>query len=82
MSNQRITSTYMSTYEITKIIGERAMQLENGSEPFVEVKYGEIDNIAIAERELKEGKLDMIIRRILPSGNSEDWLVSELKIAN
>jgi len=77
--HQRITSKYLSKYEKAKIIGERAMQLEQGAQPLVDVKPGEIDTLSIAERELASGALkDMVVRRSLPNGGFEDWTADEL----
>jgi DNA-directed RNA polymerase I, II, and III subunit RPABC2 len=44
----------------------------------VNVRNDEYDPIAIAERELIEGKLPFIIRRYLPDGSFEDWNVNHL----
>ena len=77
--HKRITSKYLSKYEKAKIIGERAMQLELGATPLINVIEGEIDTLTIAEQELVEGVLkDMVIRRSLPDGGFEDWTVDEL----
>jgi DNA-directed RNA polymerase I, II, and III subunit RPABC2 len=39
----------------------------------------DFDPIAIAEKELIEGKIPFIVRRYLPDGSFEDWKVEELK---
>ncbi len=42
----------------------------------VQVGAGEIDALEIARRELRDGgKIPIIIRRYLPNGDYEDWLV-------
>jgi len=41
---------------------------------------GETDPLKIAEKELQEKKIPIIIRRYLPSGAFEDWRVCELLI--
>lgn len=43
-------------------------------------KLDETDPIAIAEKELRQGKIPFIIRRHLPDGSYEDWAISELTI--
>jgi len=41
---------------------------------------GETEPLKIAEKELQEKKIPIIIRRYLPSGAFEDWRVCELLI--
>lgn len=36
---------------------------------------GETDALAIANRELREKKIPLIIRRFMPNGDFEDWKV-------
>ena len=47
----------------------------------VEIK-NETDPLEIAKKELKVGKIPMIIRRYLPDGTFEDWQVEELIVAD
>jgi DNA-directed RNA polymerase I, II, and III subunit RPABC2 len=47
-----------------------------GAPTMVQVGAGEIDALEIARRELRDGgKIPIIIRRYLPNGDYEDWLV-------
>ena len=39
---------------------------------------GETDPLKIAQKELRERKIPIIIRRYLPNGSSEDWSIDEL----
>lgn len=39
---------------------------------------GESDPLQIAEKELAAKKIPLVVRRFLPDGSYEDWLVSEL----
>jgi DNA-directed RNA polymerase I, II, and III subunit RPABC2 len=39
---------------------------------------GESDALAIANRELREKKIPLIVRRFLPGGQYEDWRVKDL----
>ena len=41
---------------------------------------GETDPLRIAEKELRERKIPIIIRRFLPDGSHEDWSIDELII--
>lgn len=74
---KRTTSPYMTKYERARVLGTRALQLSLGAPPVVEVK-DEIDPLVIANKELAEKKLPMIVRRYLPDGSYEDWSIQEL----
>lgn len=39
---------------------------------------GESDPLVIAQKELSAKKIPLVVRRFLPDGSYEDWLVSEL----
>lgn len=52
----------LSRYEIAKIVGLRALQLDNGSTPNVDVWDGDY-SLHIAARELHERKLDVLVNR-------------------
>lgn len=39
---------------------------------------GEMDPLAIAQKELVAKKIPLIVRRYLPDGSYEDWSVAEL----
>ena len=78
-SNNRITKPFLTKYEKARIIGYRAEQIASGSEPCVDVFN--LDNVVeIAEKELKERKLPLIIKRTLPNNESEYWKLEELDI--
>eukprot|EP01083_Nonionella_stella_P095622 268484_1 len=77
--DQRITTPYLTKYEKARILGTRALQISMGAPVMVEM-VGETDPLEIAQKELRERKIPMIIRRFLPDGTYEDWKVSELKI--
>lgn len=78
MTHNRITSNYLTRTEKAKIIGERAEQINRGAHILVDLNEEDIDPIKIAEKELEEGKLHMVIRRFLPNGKYEDWTADEL----
>jgi DNA-directed RNA polymerase I, II, and III subunit RPABC2 len=44
----------------------------------VEVDKGVWDPMIIAEKELREKKINYVVRRYLPDGNYEDWNLNEL----
>ena len=74
------TLPIMTKYEKTRILGQRAKQINDGATPFVKVPEGVIDGYLIAMKELEEKKIPFIIRRPLPNRGSEYWLVEDLEI--
>ena len=48
-----------------------------GAPPLVSTE-GLTDPLAIAERELAQKVLPLVVRRYLPDGSYEDWKVAEL----
>ena len=74
------TLPFLTKYERTRVLGQRAAQLEAGAQAFVPVPSGVIRGSIIAELELVAKKLPFIIRRPLPSRGSEYWRVSDLEI--
>ena len=75
---ERETSRFLTKFERAKILGERAIQISNGAKVMVEVEKGVWDPMVIAEKELREKKINYVIRRYLPDGNYEDWNLNEL----
>ena len=70
----------MSKYEKTRILGQRAKQLNSGNKPFIVVPKNIMDGYLIAQEELMQKKLPFIIRRPLPNGGSEYWRIKDLEI--
>jgi DNA-directed RNA polymerase I, II, and III subunit RPABC2 len=73
------TIPYLTKYERTRIIGQRAKQINAGGTAFVKVPENVIDGYLIAELELREKRIPFIIRRPLPNGGSEYWNVKDLE---
>ncbi len=73
------TLPYLTKYEKTRIIGQRAKQIDSGATTFVKVPENVIEGYLVAELELKEKKIPFIIRRPLPNGGSEYWHVKDLE---
>ncbi len=69
----------LSKYERAKILGLRVSQLNKGAKPYVNINKNILDNILIAEKELKEKKIPFIIMRPMPNGKSEYWNVNDLE---
>lgn len=74
------TNPIMTKYEYSRILGQRAKQIESGATPFVKVDNNILDSYVIAENELKEKKIPFIIRRPIPNGGFEYWNVNDLEI--
>ena len=65
---ERETSRFLTKYERAKILGERAIQISNGAKVMVDVDEGVWDPMIIAEKELREKKINYVVRRYLPDG--------------
>lgn len=74
---ERVTSNRMTRFEKTRIVGTRALQLSMNAPPLVDIE-DETDPVKIALKELKQGKMPYILRRILPDGSIEDWSIKEM----
>jgi DNA-directed RNA polymerase subunit K/omega len=74
------TIPIMTKYESTRILGQRAKQIETGAQPLVEVPDDIIDSYIIAENELKAKKIPFIIRRPIPNGGFEYWYSYDLEL--
>jgi len=76
---QRKTTRYMTKYERARILGTRALQLSMNAPCMVDPD-GETDPLRIAQKELQQRKIPIIIRRYLPDGSFEDWGINDLII--
>lgn len=74
------TIPFLTKYEYTRIIGQRAKQIDSGALPFVEVRNDIIDGDIIAKMELEAKKIPFIIRRPMPGGGCEYWKLEDLEI--
>jgi DNA-directed RNA polymerase subunit K/omega len=73
------TLPILTKYEKTRILGERARQIEEGSQPLIDIKPEIIDSYVIAEIELKEKAIPFILERPLPNGGCEYWRLADLE---
>jgi len=73
------TIPFLTKYERSRILGQRAKQINSGASVFVKVPEKVIDGYLIAELELQEKRIPFIIRRPLPNGGSEYWRVKDLE---
>jgi len=74
------TIPILTKYEKTKIIGLRAVQIQNGLKPFIDVPVDVIDSTVIADMELQQRKIPFILRRPVSLRHFEYWPVDELEI--
>jgi len=74
------TIPIMSKYEMTRIIGQRAKQLDSGAKSFVKVPLNVIDGYTIAMIELEQKKIPFIIKRPIPNGGVEYWNINDLEL--
>ena len=72
------TIPVLTKYELTRVLGLRAKQINAGSPPLVTTDL--IDGYLIARLELAEKKIPFIIRRPLPNGDYEFWRVRDLEV--
>ena len=76
---KNITRARITKYEKALLIGKRAKQLEEGASPNVKVLEGQTSVIEIAEEELRQRVIPLIIRR--PNGNSyEYWRPRDMEV--
>ena len=74
------TVPILTKYERTRVLGVRASQLANGALPYVKLAKPMLNELLIAEQELREQKLPFVIRRPLPNGGSEYWKLRDLAV--
>jgi len=75
----RRTTRYMTKYERARVLGTRALQIAMNAPVMVDIGT-ETDPLRIAQKELRERKIPIIIRRYLPDGSHEDWGINDLII--
>jgi len=77
------TSNRMTRFEYTMLIAVRAIQISMGSLPLIPYKEeGIYEPREIAERELQERVIPLVIQRNLPDGSKEIWHVKDMYIKN
>ena len=73
------SSPFLTKYELTRVLGARAAQIDNGAKPFVVVGEVVLDGYTIAKEELRLKKIPFIIRRPMPNGKFEIWKLKDLE---
>jgi DNA-directed RNA polymerase subunit K/omega len=80
--DNRITSFIMTQAEFTRVVSERAKQIENGSYVFVDIE-DEVDPELMAIKEIKQKKCPLCIERVISVDSrtiKEIWRVNEMSI--
>ena len=72
------TIPFLTKYERTRVIGQRAKQINSGAKAFVKIPENVIDGYLIAELELMQKRIPFIIRRPTPGGGCEYWNLKDL----
>jgi DNA-directed RNA polymerase I, II, and III subunit RPABC2 len=76
MAKPNTTLSFMTRFEVSSILGYRALQLNSGAEPLIETDL--TDSYQIAKKELEASKLPFVIRRPLPDGTFVHLKVRDL----
>jgi len=84
--NQRYSNSIMTKYEFTSMISLRTMHLSKGAPPLVDLPAdfrirGNMELRSVALRELREGRLPYIVRRMMPNGKPEYLRIAEMDLA-
>ena len=78
--SKNITEPILNKYEYTKILGMRAQQIANGSEPLIKVTKDLNNEVLIAKEELRQRKTPIIIERKIGENEFEHWKLEDLTI--
>ena len=80
----RVTREFYTKYEYTTLLGTRIQQLADGAKPLVSLEGLKMTDPRfiefVARREIEQRKLPFLIRRQLPTGESEYWSTQELEM--
>jgi DNA-directed RNA polymerase subunit K/omega len=77
LKENRISANRLTKYEMVRILGERTKQLKMGAKPLIKNSQ-DLSYEKIAEEELKVDMIPFKIKRQLPNGKYEIWLLNEL----
>lgn len=75
----RVTVGVLTKYERARILGTRALQISMNAPVLVTIE-GETDPLTIAQKELRQRVIPLVIRRLLPDNTYEDWSVAEMEV--
>lgn len=75
----RVTVPVLTKYERARVLGTRALQLSMNAPVLVAIE-GQTDPLTIAQKQLRQRVIPLMIRRILPDNTYEDWAISQLDV--
>lgn len=75
----RRTNPIMTKFEYSYIISQRAMAIEHNS-PLMNMETKLVNSIDIAREETEMGINPIIIQRVMPNGDIEEWKCKELRV--
>lgn len=77
------TTNRLTKFEYTMLVAARALQISAGARPLISYEEeGIFDPREIAEKELIERVIPLVIQRTLPDGTKEFWHVRDMYIKN
>ena len=74
------TLPILTKFEMARVLGLRAKQINSGAEPFIRIPENLIEGYVIAQLELRAKAIPYIITRPLPGGKKEYWRLQDLEI--
>jgi DNA-directed RNA polymerase subunit K/omega len=77
--SDRRTNPIMTKFEYSFLVSQRAYAIEHDS-PLMFPDTKLIHAIDIAKEEIEKGINPIVIQRVLPNGNIEEWYCNELKL--
>jgi len=70
---------FLTKYEKSRVLGQRAKQINTGAKAFVKIPEKIIDGYLVAELELMQKRIPFIIRRPIAGGGCEYWNLKDLE---
>lgn len=79
--NERTTMNVLNKFERVRMVSTRAEQIARGSAPTIDISHiKDIRPEIIAEEELRQGKIPLILRRYVGNKKYEEWNIKDLII--
>ncbi len=69
----------LTKYERVRVVGARATQIASGAPPTIDIT-GMTDALEIAEAELEQRKIPMMIIRSYPDGREEKIAIADMEV--
>jgi len=75
--DERITKPYLTKYEYVRLLEDRSQQLTLGAKPMIK-NCEHLTPKEVAQLEINNNIIPLIIERVLPNNKKEQWYISEL----